>query len=466
MRLFWAFVLAASTLFSADWIRLKSENFEILSSASESKSNAVLHQFEQVAGFFQQLNKTQSNNSIPVRIILFGSQTEYIPYRMNESASAFFHPAPDADYIVLVSGSNNIQNIGLHEYVHLLIRRSHSKLPLWLEEGFADLFSTLRAADSQTEIGAVPSGRAQRLFLEELLPLNTLITADRHSALYNENNRIGMFYSQSWALTHMLRLSDGFRQGFEAFFNLILAGYPTDEALQRAYGRSVDQVEGDLRAYIAKGRLRLVRVPIRLKKERTILAKLDDAGFIAQLSLSNLQIQKDPFNASRSFEQLMADHPTRPEPVASLGYLQAAAGDPVKALALMERAINMGYRHPRLFKDYSLLQLAAGKNALFITFARKQLELEPDDAEQRQRVAAILFQMTDYAQALAELQKIEKPPLDLASRQYQGIAHCAIQLGDWPLVQKSLELLRKVSRTAEEAAEVKKIEQAIALFNP
>ncbi len=466
MRLFWAFFLAVSSLHSADWIRLKSEHFEILSSASESKSNTVLHQFEQVAGFFQQLNKTSSNNSIPVRIILFGSQIAYIPYRMNESASAFFYPAPDADYIVLVSGSNNIQNIGLHEYVHLLISRSHSKLPLWLEEGFADLFSTLKAADNQTEIGAVPSGRAQRLFLEELLPLRTLITTDRHSSLYNESYRIGMFYSQSWALTHMLRLSDNYRQDFEAFFNLILAGYPTDEALHRAYGRSVEQVDADLRAYIAKGRLRLVRVPIKLKKERPILTKLADADFIAQLSLSNLQIQKDPPNASKSFERLMADNPTRPEPVASLGYLHAAGGHPDKSIALMERAINLGYRHPRLFKDYSLLQLAAGKNALFVTFARKQLELDPDDVEQRQRVAAILFQMTDYTQALSELQKIEKPPLNLAARQYQGIAHCAIQLGDWPLVKKSLDLLRKVSRTAEESAEVKKIEQAIALFNP
>ena len=459
-------ILLAGSLYSADWIRLKSENFEILSSASESKSNTVLQQFEQVAGFFQQLNKTPSNNAIPVRIILFGSQIEYIPYRMNESASAFFHPAPDADYIVLVSGSNNIQNIGLHEYVHLLIRRSHSKLPLWLEEGFADLFSTLKAADNQTEIGAVPSGRAPRLFLEELLPLRTLINADRHSALYTENNRIGMFYSQSWALTHMLRLSDGFRQGFESFFNLILAGYSTDDALQRAYGRTVDQVEGDLRAYISKGRLRLVRVPIKLKKERAIPTKLADADFIAQLSLSNLQIQKNPLNASKSFEQLIAHHPARPEPVASLGYLQAAGGHPDKALALMEQAINLGYQHPRLFKDYSLLQLAAGKNALFVTFARKQLELEPDDVEQRQRVAAVLFQMTDYSQALAELQKVEKPPLDLAARQYQGIAHCAIQLGNWPLVKKSLELLRGVSRTAEEAAEITKIEQAMALFNP
>lgn len=466
MRLFWLLLLVGSSLSSADWIRLKSENFEILSSASELKSRTVLHQFEQVAGFFQQLNKTPSNNSIPVRIILFGSQIEYIPYRINENASAFFHPAPDADYIVLVSGSNNIQNIGLHEYVHLLIRRSHSKLPLWLEEGFADLFSTLKAADNQTEIGGVPSGRAPRLFLEEMLPLRTLITADRHSALYNESNRIGMFYSQSWALTHMLRLSDSFRQGFESFFNLVLAGYSTDDALQRAYGRTIDQVEADLRSYIARGRLRLVRVPIKLKRERSIPTKLDDADFIAQLSLSNIQIQKDPFNASQSFEQLIAKHPTRPEPVASLGYLQAVGGHPDKALALMERAINLGYLHPRLFKDYSLMQLAAGKNALFVTFARKQLELEPDDVEQRQRVAAVLFQMTDYSQALTELQKVEKPPPDLAARQYQGIAQCAIQLGNWPLVKKSLELLRGVSRTPEEAAEIKKIEQAVALFNP
>ena len=45
---------------------------------------------------------------------------------------------------------------------------------------------------------------------------------------------MGMFYSESWALTHMLRLSDDFRPGFESFFNLIVSGYSAINAVVKA----------------------------------------------------------------------------------------------------------------------------------------------------------------------------------------------------------------------------------------
>ena len=451
-----------SPLSAAEWIRLRSENFELLTSADQAQGQQLLQQFEQVANFFQELNQTPSTSSIPLRIVAFSNEQEFAPFRAHQGASAFFDTAPDADYIVLSGTSKSLYSTALHEYVHLLIRRSHKVLPLWLEEGFADLFSTLKAVGNRTQIGGIPPGRNPDLLRQEMLSLRVLISADRNSPLYTENNRIGMFYNESWALTHMLRLSDTFRNGFESFFNLMLSGHSTEDALQGAYGRSLSQVELDLHTYLVKGRLRLVLVPIKLKKATALPTKMDDVDYTVRLTLANLTRRTDPALAMRQLEQLSKENPSRPEPIASLGYLNAVT-DPKKAMDAMSQAIEMGYRNPRLFKDFAALQLASGNLAKYVTAARRQLELEPDDVEQRQRIAAVLFQMTDYAQALVELQKVKSPPPELAARQYLGIAYCAIQLNDWPLAKKALEDLRQVSRSAEENAAVNKIAQAIEI---
>ena len=51
-----------------------------------------------------------------------------------------------------------------------------------------------------------------------MLPLQTLLTVDHDSPLYNEGNRRSTFYAQSWALTH-----------------LILLGKPTERRSSSAY---------------------------------------------------------------------------------------------------------------------------------------------------------------------------------------------------------------------------------------
>jgi len=83
------------------WIRIQSPNFEVLSSANEKETRNTLTYFEQVREFFLKFTGHAPKEPAPVTIILFGSEKEFAPYSLNKSATAYFMPKMDRDYVVL-----------------------------------------------------------------------------------------------------------------------------------------------------------------------------------------------------------------------------------------------------------------------------------------------------------------------------------------------------------------------------
>ena len=58
---------------------------------------------------------------------------------------------------------------------------------------------------------------------EKWLPIGILATVDHQSAYYNEADKAGIFYAESWALMHMLYFDPRYRENFDRFV-LALAG--------------------------------------------------------------------------------------------------------------------------------------------------------------------------------------------------------------------------------------------------
>src|SRR5579862_914751 len=103
MRSIFVLAFVAFSLLGADarWIRLKSANFEMYTSASERDARETLKYFEQVRSFFQQGMGNIPGKELPVRIVAFNSKKEYEPYRFNNFATAYYHPTATTDDIVL-----------------------------------------------------------------------------------------------------------------------------------------------------------------------------------------------------------------------------------------------------------------------------------------------------------------------------------------------------------------------------
>lgn len=89
---------------------------------------------------------------------------------------------------------------------------------------------------------------------QKFLPLQRLFAVDRNSPEYNERERKGLFYAQSWALVHYLLLSDnGKRQPqFIQFVNALAAGAPVDASFKQIFQIDYATLEKELNNYIGR----------------------------------------------------------------------------------------------------------------------------------------------------------------------------------------------------------------------
>ena len=71
------------------WVKLRSANFELFSSAGEWAGRRTIEEFERTRSFFQEAMQLEVSNSVPVRIVLFRSKKQYLPYRPGEAAAAY-----------------------------------------------------------------------------------------------------------------------------------------------------------------------------------------------------------------------------------------------------------------------------------------------------------------------------------------------------------------------------------------
>lgn len=180
----------------ARWIRMRSADFEVYSSAGERNTRDTLHEFEQARSFFTQAMGVDVGQSASIRVLIFGSKKEYEPYRPNEAAAAFYLPAPDHDYIVLGGTGADVFPMAVHEYVHLVARHSGLNYPPWLNEGLAELYSTLKPYAGQILVGSIIPGRYQALLYDKWVPLAVILSADQNSPYYNEKERAGSLYNE------------------------------------------------------------------------------------------------------------------------------------------------------------------------------------------------------------------------------------------------------------------------------
>src|SRR5207244_12348069 len=94
------------------------------------------------------------------------------------------------------------------EYAHLLMRNSGRGIPLWLNEGLAEYFSTfLLESNGREAIVGRPMAVHLALLNQRLMPVSELLAVGPASPMYNEGDRRSIFYAEAWALTHYLLIA-------------------------------------------------------------------------------------------------------------------------------------------------------------------------------------------------------------------------------------------------------------------
>src|SRR6516162_759334 len=184
-RVFACLLLPACLSAAQDpWLKITSANFELYTTAGERTGRDLIKHFEQVRSFFTQAFGAHLASARPARIIAFRNEKEYLPYRPSEFASAFYQPGAAHDFIVMSGASSEHYPVAIHEYTHLMIHQSGMEIPPWLNEGLAELYSSLEPRGAKILVGQVIPGRVHVLNTEKWIPLATLLNVDHNSPYY------------------------------------------------------------------------------------------------------------------------------------------------------------------------------------------------------------------------------------------------------------------------------------------
>ncbi|MEO6245138.1 MAG: hypothetical protein ABIQ12_06855 [Opitutaceae bacterium] len=271
---------AGSVLSSAEagWVKVTSNSFVILTPAGERVAQRWATELEQFHRGLQEIFPVTPERLRPVTVVLFPddrAMSRFVPLENGRPAKAggFFVRASEANTILvsLARNARDTRRVIFHEAVHWHLSAREVALPLWLDEGLAEVFATFAlAGDASFTFGAAIGSHVDLLRGEKLLPLPNLLAVGRDSLLYHEGERTGIFYAESWALVHYLffgQRSPG-RAAVQRYLELLPVLRSPDDAFLTAFGADYAGLEQALRRYIAGGDYSTHRYP-RAKDEIT-----------------------------------------------------------------------------------------------------------------------------------------------------------------------------------------------------
>ncbi|MFN7934528.1 MAG: hypothetical protein U0R19_14450 [Bryobacteraceae bacterium] len=464
MRALLLFILTLPAL-PADpqWVRIKSPNFELLTTESPRLGRDAVNHFETVRAFFLQALQLEAP-PLPSRIIAFRSKKDYLQYAPYDWTTAYYHGGAERDTIVMSSLASEHYPVAIHEYVHLLMRHSGAKkAPVWLHEGLAELFSTLKPREGKALVGDLIAGRLQQLQNQKWLPMETLTGSTQQQAYANERNKVSIFYSQSWALTHMLNLDKPYGLAFPKFFNLIVNGNDPAATFQAVYGKSLPQVEADLKKYINRSSFTAVLFPVKLDRKTEDLATDTPSPFDTELALIELLTSKEKeAEATTRLTKLAAANPDRAEAHAPLAYLAWIRGDQDTMKSHLDSAYAKSTLSPRMLRLYASTLHGDDSRAKRWEVLTKLLAEEPHDTALRLNYIGDLLHGKEYGKAMEQLKQIKRITSDQAAFFYRATALATHELGDLNQARTAAAKFKERAATDEERAQADRLIQYVS----
>jgi tetratricopeptide (TPR) repeat protein len=452
-----AFVLAFAGMpaLAADhWLRVSSPNFELYTTSSEKQGKDTVRHLEQVRAFFLQASPIRSLGEFPLRIFQFDTEAQYAPFRRTTSQIASFVATPASEYIVIGDRAAARQAAGdyapsVHEYMHLVVRHSGLKLPTWLSEGWADVFSTLRVQGKDSAVGDLLPDRMKSLSADEWMDFDALTSVGTDSPAYNEASRVGIFYAESWALAHMLFLSPEYKDNFGKFVLALNSGKSSAEACQSAFGRSSAAVFADLRNYFKRKRLYGTVFETRLDVGENQITASPLSEFDASLGLADLMVAAgDRPAAQAAYARLEKEQPDRADLAQSIGRLALWSNDPATARRYFTKAFDAGAADAQMCYQLATLDRQAREPAAkVIPILERAIKSKPDFTEAKVELGLLRVDTRDFPQAVAELMSIPNITPQQATGVFCGLAYAYVQTGDLDAAHQNAESCRKWAKT-------------------
>ena len=208
------------TLHAADQppLEVSSPHFTLITDGGDKQARHVLDNFERMRWMFHTLFPN-INVDPPAPIVVMAMKNkkgfqalepqEYLA-KGQLNLAGLFMAAPEKNYVLLRLDAESEHPFAsvYHEYTHLQFRNASQWMPLWLNEGLAEFYQNTDFHDKEVLLGKASLDDIYYLRENQIIPLETLFRVDHNSPYYHEENKGSVFYSESWALTHYLMVTD------------------------------------------------------------------------------------------------------------------------------------------------------------------------------------------------------------------------------------------------------------------
>jgi Flp pilus assembly protein TadD len=335
------------------WFEVVTTHFNVFSCGNARETYRLAARLEQFQRAYAMLAGKNATASPPIVVMAFPDHETLKPFLplyqgRPGNIAGFFTRGSDENLIVLSlpNADSPDMDVIYHEYAHLLFRHNDEIWPLWLKEGMAEIYSTFTANGYYVEIARPIERHLQTLEDEPLMPLSDLFAVTPDSPQYNEASRQGMFYAESWLLTHYLVAGDNaiLRARFAQFTPLLSQGEMPEQAFTNALGVSLPVMERALRRYLQRGQFE----PIVLTLSKSLSSPVKVAtGAVTPVEilfrLGDELLRIDRLNDAQSyFEQGQKLAPASPLPYEGLGLLAAHRGNAAEAVSELQDCLQRG----------------------------------------------------------------------------------------------------------------------------
>jgi tetratricopeptide (TPR) repeat protein len=456
-----------SPLIKQHWFEARTAHFNIYSYGPTQEVARVGGRLEQYREAYSVLAGVDAVASPPIVVIAFPTHEAlepFLPLYQGRPANlaAFFHRSSDENLIALSltgQGSASLNSV-YHEYTHLLLRHNALYWPLWLDEGMADVYSTFETLGGH----GIRIGKPQELYVrllakQPLMPLRELFAVTNGSPEYNERDRQGIFYAESWLLTHYLMMGDHalLKSRFGQLTSLLRQGQSPDQAFTNALRITLPGMENLLRGYLERGRFESLNLTVKadLAAPRA-LAMRNISPVEVCFRLGDLLMRVNRLDeAGHYFEQGQKIAPKSPLPFEGLGLLASERKNHDEAMRQLSVALEHGstsfLAHYFYAREKLRMSAESGENytriegqqaAVIREELQKSLTLMPSFGPAHHLLGFfLLIQGDDLAEAEKHLQRAIQ--LEPENQAYLfSLAQVQIRKNEPDAAQRTLEPLR------------------------
>jgi hypothetical protein len=354
-----AMVLLATSLAgpaAADWRKAESERFIVYSQGSER----ALRQYVRALEIYDHTLRLRMGlpvdrppaRKLPIYLVSSRRGLAQINVRVGENVAGQYFPVGEDIFAAAIQDTD--QDYLLHEYFHhFSFESGAATLPGWLTEGLAEYFMTAEIHDNTVKIGGYNENRVYWLFNASWIDLRDLL-----SKRLNEVGRGSpreTYYPVAWLLTHYMMSDDARRGQLAAYVLDVQRGGDPAQAMERATGMSLDELERALHRY---RRLSTTTYTLDLAEPEITVTRLPDSTGDLLLVAQRLKVgvpEEERAETAALVRRLAARTPDDPFAMLQLGHAELHFGDPDAGEAVLTRLLE---REPA---NVEALQLMASR---------------------------------------------------------------------------------------------------------